>query len=168
MHYIWAWNGWCCSYKRGWDCQELMSGALLMKYLRKAKQLTSNPDFICLLNSSVITEHMVNMTFSSQVLLELALPWFSILRAPVGLFHPHSCTSYCMTSCVYWAFPVQLQKYRGDCPKVTLQAQALGALWKLLALHCKCPSLFLNRNTYSSSVFPPINYTETQISGRSN
>lgn len=63
---------------------------------------------------------MINMIFNSQVLLELALQWFSILRAPVGLFHPHSCTSYYMTICVYLTFPVQGQKYRDDCPEVTL------------------------------------------------
>lgn len=160
-YYIWAWNGWCWSCKRGWDCQELMSGELFMKYLRKEKQLKFKSRFYCLSNSFVRTECMINMIFNSQVLLELALQWFSILRAPVGLFHPHSCTSYYMTICVYLTFPVQGQKYRDDCPEVTLQAQALRAPWKLLALHCKCPSLSLNRNTYSSSVFPPITYTET-------
>lgn len=83
-----------------------LSGELLMKYLRKEKQLTFKSRLYYLSSSSVRTECMVNMTFNSQVLLELALQWFSILRAPVGLFHPRSCSSYCMTSCVYLTFPV--------------------------------------------------------------
>lgn len=98
-----------------------------MKYLKRAVQLTFKSRFICLSNPSVRTECMVNMTFSSEVLLELALQWFSILRAPLGLLHPHSCTSYCMTSCVRLTFPAQMQKCKDDCPELTLQAEALRA-----------------------------------------
>lgn len=117
-----CWSGWCCSCKRGWDCQELMSGALLIKYLRKAKQLTFKFRFY--LPFELFSKNWVHgkhdIQFTGFVGACIVVVLHSV--ALVGLSHPHSWTGYRMTSYVYLTFPVQGQKYKDDSPKVTLQA----------------------------------------------